>query len=143
MVQWSSSAYSFLTAYWALYNALLPNQWSYAWWTLVLIGLAALPFYSWAVLLFSIPILILDLIFFFSATSSSYFYYFMIALLYSIPAAFGMAVFGEVVLIPLALVSPITGMIGTIVWVYGDVLGYSVETYIIFIIYTFGYYFAN
>ena len=143
MVQWSSTAYSFLTYYWSFYNTYLPNQWSYAWWTLVLIGLAALPFYSWAVLLFSIPILILDLIFFFSATSSSSFYYFMIAFLYSIPAAFGMAVFGEVVLIPLALVSPITGMIGTIVWIYGDVLGYSVENYIIFIIYTFGYYFAN
>ena len=143
MVQWSSTAYSFLTYYWALYNTLWPSIWSYAWWTLVLIGLAALPFYCWAVLLFSIPILILDLIFFFSATSSSYFYYFMIALLYSIPAAFGMAVFGEVVLIPLALVSPITGMIGTIVWIYGDVLGYTVENYIIFIIYTFGYYFAN
>ena len=67
----------------------------------------------------------------------------MLFFMYSVPFAFGMAIFGEVVLIPLALISPITGMIGTIIWAYGDIQGYSVESYIIWILYSFGYFFGN
>ena len=67
----------------------------------------------------------------------------MLFFMYSVPFAFGMAIFGEVVLIPLALISPITGMIGTIIWIYGDIQGYSVESYIIWILYSIGYFFGN
>ena len=119
-----------MTELWSLYNFLYPTQWANAWWALIFVGAAVLPFYSWSTILFSIPIFVFDLILYTNSSSSAVMIFFM----YSVPFAFGMAIFGEVVLIPLALISPITGMIGTIIWAFGDIQRYSVEYYIIVIL---------
>ena len=106
------------------YLSYYPNQSWYALLTLFFIGSALLPFYSWATLFFSIPIFIAEYILAVICGSSSNGYYIFSGLSYMVPSNFVFAIFLEILLIPMALISPITFMTGIIIWIVGDISGY-------------------
>ena len=92
--------------------------------TLGFLGASLIPFYSWSTLLFSIPIAITDAIVGYCFGSGTYGYYIFLGATFGVPPTFLFAIFFEIILIPLALISPITALIGIIFWIIGDVNGY-------------------
>jgi hypothetical protein len=88
--------------------------------------LSIVPWLSWFTALFSIPIAIFDLWAGVSLISTLYGLgvgaLFLIHI-YTIPFFVFLAVFGEIILIPLAIFSPFLFLGGLIGWIYGDLQG--------------------
>ena len=82
------------------------------------------PWYSWFCLLFSIPIVIVDILIM-SSLGVGFYTILLIPFpflhMLSTGIFFLLAVFGEILLIPLAFVSPIFFIGGLIGWIIGDI----------------------
>ena len=81
------------------------------------------PWYSWFCLFFSIPIIIVDILIM-VALSEGFYIIIMVPFplihLISTVISFLLAVFGEIILVPLSLLSPILFIGGLIGWIIGD-----------------------
>ena len=109
-----SSALSYLTTAQLLYVILAGGS----------IFLGILPWYSWFIGLFSIPVAILDVVYSAAAISSLYYLAAAIPLVFQLitmPFFLFMAIFGEIILIPLAPFSPFLFVGGIIGWIVGDI----------------------
>ena len=88
----------------------------------ILLGI--LPWYSWFIGLFSIPTAILD--FWGAGTAIASLWYLALAIpllfqLFTMPFFLFMALFGEIILIPLAPFTPFLFVGGIIGWIVGDI----------------------
>ena len=113
-VQSIASAFSYLSTAQLLYIVFAGGS----------IVLGFLPWYSWFVGLFSIPIAIFDI----WAAASSIASLYMLALaipalfqLYTLPIFLFIAIFGEIFLIPLIPFTPFLFVGGVIGWIIGDI----------------------
>ena len=106
------------------FSSLTTNQLLYFGVAGVPIFLGILPWYSWFVALFSVPIAIVDIWGTIASVMSLWFIGLAIPLviqLVTMPFFLLMAIFGEIILIPVAPFSPFLFVGGIIGWIYGEI----------------------